>query len=152
MTHIHDKGLIEQNRYTSVPGSPQKLYRGRQATREKRIEAPWQHTEKCVQCLCKSCLWKTGLCTQLILLPEKAAGSALLYKAFIRAVVHVQWGRGALLGSSALHTVRSTSLMPKGVIPFIMLFCLCVFYAFVCQLVEKAAHPWKGCAEGGNTQ
>lgn len=152
MTHIHGKGLIEQNRYTSVPGSPQKLNRGRQASREKRIEAPWQHTEKCVQCLCKSCLWKTGLCTQLIQLPEKAASSALLYKAFIRAVAQVQWGKGALLGSSALHTVRNTSLMPKGVTHFMLLFCFCVSYAFVPQLVKKAAHPWKGCAEGGNIQ
>lgn len=151
MTHIHRKGLIEQNRYTSVPGSPQKLYRGRWALRERRIEAPWQHTEKCVQCLCKSCLWKTGLCTQLIQLPEKAAGSTLLYKAFIRAVARVQWGKGALLGSSALHTVN-TSLMPKGVTPFMLSFCLCVFYAFVPQLLKKAVHPWKGCAEEGNTQ
>lgn len=58
MTHVHGKGLIEQNRYTSVPGSPQKLYRGRWASREKRIEAHWQHTGKCVQCICKSYLWK----------------------------------------------------------------------------------------------
>lgn len=75
---------------------------------ERRIEAPWQHTEKCVKCLCKLRLWKTRLCTQLIQLPQKAAGSTPLYKAFIRAVAHVQWGKGALLGTSALHTQWGT--------------------------------------------
>lgn len=31
--------------------------------------------------------------------------------------------------------------MPKGVTLFMLLFCLCVFYGFVPQLVKKAVDP-----------
>lgn len=47
MTHITGKGLIEQNRYTSVPGSPQKLYRGRGASRQKDQGTLTAHREMC---------------------------------------------------------------------------------------------------------